>query len=1444
MWKRIAVIQCFALVFLLALMPLGVSAQEGSTAVFINELHYDNVSTDAGEAIEIAGPAGTDLTGWTIVLYNGSGGAPYDTTPLSGSIPDLQDGYGVVGIDYPENGIQNGAPDGLALVDSGGGVVQFLSYEGTITAVGGAADGMTSTDIGVLEDGETLVGDSLQLSGTGLVYEDFAWNAPAANTLGAVNTGQVFTDAGPDYLPIYDIQETADPSGDSPYAGQEVTTEGVVTGGNSSSYFIQDPAGGPWSGLYVYDTSAPAVGDRVRLTGTISEYNNLTELGGLTEFTILSSGNALPAAELLPTGSVSQEQWEGVLMRVENVAVTELLDHAEWAVDDGSGVVVVDDKFGYDYEPQVGDQIISITGPLDYTFDFFKILPRSDADIELPQDYLPIHDIQFTEDPSGDSPYAGQTVTTEGVVTGSSYDGYLIQDPAGGPWTGIYVYDTSAPAVGDRVRLTGAVSEYYNLTELGSLSEFTILSSGNPLPAPAVLPTGSVSQEQWEGVLVRVENVTVTELLTYGEWVMDDGSGSVVADDKLGYDYEPQVGDLIASVTGPLDYTFNVFKILPRSDADIVIGLPDVLINELDADTPSYDELEFIELYDGGEGNVDLTGLALVLYNGSSDTVYDAFDLDGYSTNAEGYFVLGSVPEADFYVDPGSSGWLQNGADAAALYLGDAADFPDGAAVSLESLIDAIVYDTDDSDDAGLLVLLNADQPQVDETAGGDKDNQSNQRCPNGEGGPLNTSSYLQYPPTPGAENTCGIVVVDFGVCGDPAVFIHDVQGAGAASPLAGETGVILEGVVVGDFQDTSTQLRGFFLQEEDADADADPATSEGIFVYDYDFMDVNVGDVVRVLGSVTEYYDLTELNQVTEMAICSSGVSVTPAEITLPVPTLDAWEQAEGMLIHIPQTLVASDNYYLGRYGEIILAPETRLYQPTNVVLPGADAIALQELNLRSQIQVDDGSRMQNPLPLLPYIGPDNTLRAGDTIPALTGVLGYDYGEYEVHPTEPLTFERVNERQAAPAAVDGPVRVASFNVLNYFNGDGQGGGFPTSRGAETLDEFLRQRDKIISAIIALDADVVGLMEIENDATPYSAVEDLVSGLNEAAGATVYDLIDTGVVGTDEIRVALIYKPARVIPLGTFAVLDSSVDPAFIDTKNRPALAQSFRHVTGEVFTVAVNHLKSKGSDCNDIDDPDIGDGQGNCNLTRLAAAEALVTWLNSYPTGVYDPDILIIGDLNSYAMEDPIRAIEDAGYTNLISHYGGEWAYSYVYDGQAGYLDHALASASLTAKATGTTEWHINADEPAALDYNDYNQPDLYQPDPFRASDHDPVLVGFCDTVDPWVRVRVTPRTLWPPNHKYVTVHATVNVIDPTGGTTVTLLSVTSNQPDSSKWGDHTENDIVILDDYTFDLRAETLGWRTRIYTIKYEVVDGCGNSTVASARVIVRPSFKLHFR
>jgi predicted extracellular nuclease len=568
-------------------------------------------------------------------------------------------------------------------------------------------------------------------------------------------------------------------------------------------------------------------------------------------------------------------------------------------------------------------------------------------------------------------------------------------------------------------------------------------------------------------------------------------------------------------------------------------------------------------------------------------------------------------------------------------------------------------------------------------------------------------------------------------------------------------------------------------------------------------------------------------------------------------------------MLITFPQSLVISEYFNYDRYGEIVLTSRRHL-TPTAEFEPGPDAVqAAQEFKL-DRITLDDGRTIQNPDPAIHPDGAvfdlSNLFRGGDLLQGVTGVLDYSFNLYRIQPTQGAVHIPLNVRDLLPEQVGGNLKVASFNVLNYFSTIDTGvficGPLQDMecRGADTAEEFTRQRDKIIAAITTADADVIGLLEIENNLYD-EALQNLVDGLNAVSGAGTYEYIHTGVIGGDAIKVALLYKPASVSPLGAYAILDSSVDARFLDTKNRPVLAQTFiDNTTGGIFTVAVNHLKSKGSSCVDVGDPDLGDGAGNCNITRTLAAQALVDWLALDPTASGDADFLIIGDLNSYDKEDPIDAIRAGSddlpgtgddYADMVFLFQGEAAYSYVFDGQIGYLDHVLATAGLAAQITGVAEWHINSDEPDLIDYEmTFKAPAqdlLYAPDPFRSSDHDPVIVGLavCDEIAPvFEEVLVDPALLWPANHKYVEVTATVVVsdnfdLDPT----VSLVSITSSEPDEGLGDGDFPEDIVILDDFHFNLRAERSATEKtgRTYTITYMVMDDCGNTALQTVEVFV---------
>ena len=612
----------------------------------------------------------------------------------------------------------------------------------------------------------------------------------------------------------------------------------------------------------------------------------------------------------------------------------------------------------------------------------------------------------------------------------------------------------------------------------------------------------------------------------------------------------------------------------------------------------------------------------------------------------------------------------------------------------------------------------------------------------------------------------------------DEITLISTVQGAGEQSPLVGQT-VTVEGIVTSLFTNNDAP-DGFFLQEEDADADDDPNTSEGVFIFcrgqcpDPDAL--AVGDLVQVRGLVNEYFGMTQISSNASggaISVISSGNDLpTPVELSLPAggSTKDAatFEATEGMIVSFPDTLVVSEYFELARYGQLVLTADERPHQFTHTHAPDPAGYAafLADLETR-RIILDDDNNNQNDAVTGPedneaYPWPqgglsvDNRVRGGDTIDGLTAVLHYSFAgqpgtdAWRLRPIDGVdySFTSVNPAPAQPEDVGGSLSVVSYNVLNYFatidetssssSGPCGPSGDMDCRGADSEQERQRQLTKIVAGLSAIDADIAGLLEIENDEG--LATNQIVDALNQIHGPGTYAAVETGYIGTDAIKNALIYQPGSVTPVGDHVLLDSSVDDRFLDHRNRPVLIQTFEeNATGERFTIAVNHLKSKGSSCEADGDPDRGDGQGNCAGVRTAAVQALADFLATDPTGSGDEDFLIVGDLNAYAKEDPITALTAAGYTDLHAHFEGPEAYSYVFDGQLGYLDTALANESLMTQVTGTTSWAINADEVPLFDYNDdihdvgeasfdrkSSALPLYAPDALRSSDHDPVIVGL----------------------------------------------------------------------------------------------------------------------
>ncbi len=586
-------------------------------------------------------------------------------------------------------------------------------------------------------------------------------------------------------------------------------------------------------------------------------------------------------------------------------------------------------------------------------------------------------------------------------------------------------------------------------------------------------------------------------------------------------------------------------------------------------------------------------------------------------------------------------------------------------------------------------------------------------------------------------------------ILNDDATPIHSVQGSGTQSPLAGAS-VTIEGIVTADFQGPN-QLKGFYVQAPDAEADADPATSEGMFIYtNLAPYAVALGDRVRVTATVIEFgtspNTLTEMVTPTITTLSSGNVLPEIVDVALPVTTVGDLERYESMRVRFTQSLTVSDNFDLAHFGEITLSVNGRSFQPTSEVDPNdavaagttssgnsnaAAVTAYENLNTRSSILLDDASTLTYPA-TIPFADPvERTLRLGSTVSNLTGVLSQSFGAHRLYATVAPEFSYA-PRPATPPNVGGNVKIASANVLNYFNGDGLGGGFPTARGANSANEFARQRAKTVAALTGLNADVVGLLEMENDGTgPQSAIQDLINGLNAAAGAGTWnfvaDPVNYGSIngGTDAIRPVFIYKTAVVAPVGLATALN---DAAFVQA--RAPVAQTFRLLSNnEQFVAVINHFKSKGGTGTGLD-ADQNDGQAAFNNSRKLQAAALLGFINTLAATT--PRVITMGDFNAYEQEDPIDVMRAGGLSTIVNN-----NYSYMFNGLSGSLDHALGNAALMAVISGSGKWHINADEPVYLDYNvetkntvgctsSCTTPDYFAATPFRASDHDPVLVGL----------------------------------------------------------------------------------------------------------------------
>lgn len=795
---------------------------------------------------------------------------------------------------------------------------------------------------------------------------------------------------------------------------------------------------------------------------------------------------------------------------------------------------------------------------------------------------------------------------------------------------------------------------------------------------------------------------------------------------------------------------------------------------------------KFVELYNGSDRDVDLTGASLQYRSATGiGSANSTVPLSG-TIKAHGYYLIKAnsngasgteLPTADAegatFAPSGTNGTLVLAAQTAAL---TAADLPTGSAVGGAKVIDLLGYGTSNTFEtaAATAPAGNTDVRSFNRTDGVDSNDNSKDFTLSPSITPQNRAGATGGGTDPGTGGG-----TDPGTA--PEKTIAEIQGTGAVSPLDGQT-VSTKGVVTAVY--ATGGFNGFTIQTPGTggaiDLAAHPA-SDGLFVYGAaGAASVTAGDYVQVTGKVSEYKapDAKKPDTLTELSVATAGDVVKlneqvaapqPATVAFPA-TAAQRESLESMLLAPQGAYTVSNTYSTNAFGTVGLAVGTKpLITPTEVARPRTPAYdaAVADNEARGVVLDDGASTNYGPSGTtaakstpLPYLSKTKPVRVGAkatfTAPV---ILDYRFDTWNFQPTRPITgnspaadvpatFE--NDRPAKPAEVGGDLKLATFNVLNYFTTTGDqlsGCTFYTdraganitvnkgcdARGAANTTNLTRQQDKIVAAINTLGADVISLEEIENSVKfgkdRDDALAKLVTALNAAAGSAVWKYVPSpapsalpAVSAQDVIRSAFIYRAATAEPVGPSVVFD---DPAF--AKARQPLAQAFTpkgaSAASKILVIA-NHFKSKSSSAGLPGDEDTGDGQGASNATRKAEAEALVGFANAQKQAQGTERVFLVGDFNAYAKEDPIAILEAAGYVNQGAKTG---KYSYSFSGQSGSLDVIFASPQADAAVSGVDIWNINAPEAIALEYSryNYNVTDFYDASAYRSSDHDPVIVG-----------------------------------------------------------------------------------------------------------------------
>lgn len=1108
-----------------------------SQSIFINEIHYDNSGSDLGEGIEIAGPSGTDLTGWSLVLYNGSNSNVYNTITLSGVLPDQQSGFGTLAEILPSNGLQNGSPDGLALVNNSGDVIQFLSYEGTITAADGPATGLTSTDIGVIE-ASAPIGTSMQLTGTGTDFSEFIWQTGLDATFNSVNIDQTFVT--PNTNPIINEFVFNHTGSDTDEFVEVIAAPNTDL---STLYLIEIEG----------DSNASGVVDEVIQLGTTNANgyyttpfgSNTFENGTVTLLLVENfTGNLGDDLDADDDGILETTPWSAIVDQIgvndggatdfdyAAVTLTRSFDGSTFTVGgasripNGTNTGAVSDWRRNDFDGQGlpsfpniiadGGEAINTPGTANEVATVVAepatvLINEIDAD-NPSTDALEF--IELYDGGAGNTPLDGLVIVLYNGSNNESYkaidlngfstnaQGYFVIGSATVPNVSLVEFTTNGLQNGaDAVALyTGIAADFPNGTAVSTTNLIdAIVYDTNDADDTELLVLLEAGQSQ-------VNEGGQGDSATHSLQRFSNGSGGLRATDTY-----------VAAIPTPGSSNTNATEPV------------NLIINELDADTSGSDIAEFIELYDGGVGNTALDGFVVVLFNGSNNTSYNAFDLDGFTTNAAGYFVLGNTDVPNVSLVFNNNG-LQNGADAVGLYRADATEFPNGTAVSTNNLIDAIVYDTNDADDIELLVLLNEGQAQVNENENGQGALESLQRTPNGEGGARNTAAYTQAVPTPGAANG-GVIVVPGEI-----ISILEARNVADATPVT-ITGVL---TVADNFagpayiQDSTGGIAVF----------SQLVHGDGVF---------SVGDSITLTGIRETFNNQIQIGTVSN--VVNNGQPINPIE---------------------PQTITLSQ---LNEHpGELVRIEDVSFPSPGNLIF-GNSNYDIIDASGTGELRVDND--------VASIVG----LAQPELCTEVIGVIGRFQDIFQLLPRRradlPCAEEFVPGGNTSSIAKDQTLDIVTWNI-EWFGDESNS----PAAGSPNSDAI--QRDSVRTVIRGLDADVIAVQEI----TDVPLFTELIDSMEEYS-FMLSDAVSGGPGASGAQRVGIIYRTATVTPISSRAMFttihplynggDDSALAGYPNTTNRfyasgrlPFLVTATININGKEQEIDIIALHARANNSRD----------------------------------------------------------------------------------------------------------------------------------------------------------------------------------------------------------------------------------------------------------------------